>query len=159
MPLGDFLELNVWRPCLVVPSPMTSKFGQTQDGKPSQHTLDSTGARRFLVAEFDSGGLDEHAAVIWHLRKFLPLVMVLHSGGKSLHAWWNCGGFPEERLLRFFRYAVSLGADPPTWTRSQFVRVPQGWREDKQAVQAVHFFNPACLPDKGGADKKEDKSE
>ena len=35
----------------------------------------------------------------------------------------------EDRLRRFMNYAVSLGADPATWTRSQFVRMPDGARD------------------------------
>jgi len=50
-------------------------------------------------------------------------------------------GQPEERLHRFMRYAVSLGADRATWTRSQFVRMPDGTRDNCKA-QTVYFFNP-----------------
>jgi hypothetical protein len=41
-------------------------------------------------------------------------------------------------------YAVSLGADSATWTRSQFVRMPDGMREGG-ARQMVYFFNPEVL--------------
>jgi hypothetical protein len=68
--------------------------------------------------------------------------MILSSAGKSRHAWWNCHGTTEQTQGRFMRYAVSLGADPATWTRSQFVRLPMGWRHDKGARQEVLYFNP-----------------
>ena len=42
------------------------------------------------------------------------------------------------------RYAVSLGADPATWTRSQFVRMPEGRRDNGQR-QTAYFFNPKPL--------------
>ena len=127
---------------LVVPSPMSALTGTRKaDGNTSAHTLSNTGPRCYLVTEFDSGTPDEQVAIIWHLRQFAPLVVVLSSGGKSLHAWWHCQGATDERVARFFRYAVSLSADPATWTRSQFVRLPQGWRADKQRRQEVFFFN------------------
>ena len=127
---------------LIVPSPMSAMTGpRKKDGKPSAHTLANTGPRHYLVTEFDSGLPDEQAALIWHLRKYAPLTMVLSSGGKSLHAWWNCRDVSEEVVLQFFIYAVTLGADPATWGPSQFVRIPQGWRADKQARQQVYFFN------------------
>jgi hypothetical protein len=127
---------------LIVPSPMSALTGtRKSDGKPSAHTLANTGPRRFLVTEFDSGTRDEQAALIWHLRQFAPLAVVLTSGGKSLHAWWNCREAGEALAGRFFRYAVSLGADHATWTRSQFVRLPQGWRADKERRQEVYFFD------------------
>ena len=37
----------------IVPSPMISQYGRTVDGHLSQHTLDATGPRIFLVTEFD----------------------------------------------------------------------------------------------------------
>ena len=42
------------------------------------------------------------------------------------------------------RYAVSLGADRATWTRSQFVRMPDGTRDNGKR-QTVYFFNPEVL--------------
>jgi hypothetical protein len=125
---------------LIVPSPMTARSGLTQDGRESAHCLNNTGPRRFLVIEFDRGGADEHAALLLHLAGRAPLAVVVHSGNKSLHGWFYCAGQPEERLRRFMRYAVSLGADRATWTRSQFVRVPDGARDNGRR-QAVYFFN------------------
>jgi hypothetical protein len=128
---------------LIVPSPMSALVGKRKvDGKESAHTLENTGKRHYLVTEFDSGTKDEQSALIWHLRQFAPLVLVLSSGGKSLHAWWHCDGIDECVTMRFMRYAVSIGADKATWTRSQFVRLPQGWRADRGKRQEVYFFNP-----------------
>jgi len=127
---------------LIVPSAMSAPTGRRKsDGKESAHTLENTGPRQYLVTEFDSGTADEQAATIWHLSEFAPLVLVLSSGGKSLHAWWDCQGIDEATTRRFMTYAVTLGADPATWTRSQFVRLPQGWRSDKRRRQEVYFFN------------------
>ena len=124
----------------IVPSPMSAVEGVTKGGKPSRHTLSNTGPRRFLVVEFDSGGIDDHAAILIHLAGYAPLVCAVHSGGKSLHGWFFVAGQPEEELIRFFRYAVSLGADPATWTRSQFVRMPDGTRDNGQR-QMVFFLS------------------
>jgi len=111
---------------LIVPSPMSAIEGVTKDGKPSRHTLSNTGARRFLICEFDTGTADEHAALLLHLGTFAPLVCAVHSGGKSLHGWFYVHGQPDAKVEKFFRYAVSLGADRATWTRSQFVRMAAG---------------------------------
>ena len=77
----------------------------------SSHTLDNTGPRRFLVIEQDAGTLDEQAAVLLHLGSMAPLTLAVHSGNRSLHGWFFCAGQPEERLRRFMRRGVSLGAD------------------------------------------------
>jgi hypothetical protein len=126
---------------LIVPSPMSAVEGVTKEGNPSRHFLSNTGPRRFLVVEFDEGTTDEHAALLLHLSGYGPMVLALHSGNKSMHGWFYCAGQPEDRLYRFMRYAVSLGADRATWTPSQFVRLPDG-RRDNGARQTVFYFNP-----------------
>jgi hypothetical protein len=129
---------------LIVPSPMTARIGLTQDGKESAHALEITGARRFLVIEQDSGTVDVQAAVLLHLADWAPLALAVHSGSKSIHGWFYCAGQPEEKLQSFMRYAVSLGADSATWTRSQFVRMPGGARDNGKR-QTIFFFNPGVL--------------
>ncbi|MEI9866390.1 MAG: hypothetical protein WDN00_17910 [Limisphaerales bacterium] len=125
---------------LIVPSPMCACEGVTKEGKSSKHTLSNTGDRRFLICEFDTGTTDEHAALLIHLAGFAPMVCAVHSGGKSLHGWFFVAGHAEEKVRKFFRYAVSLGADRATWTRSQFVRMPDGARDNGNR-QIVFFLN------------------
>ena len=88
---------------------------------------------------------------------------IVFSGSKSLHGFFFCEGQPEEKLHRFFKYATSLGADPRTWLRSQFVRLPEGRRNGEfdgakadEALRAagitlpcrrqrVLYFNPEVI--------------
>lgn len=135
----------------IVPNPMTAEEGARKtDGKLSPRTLENTGPRRFLVIEFDDKlGEDSQAARLWHLNTFSPLVLAVHSGGKSLHGWFCAHGDPESGWRKFMRYAVSIGADYATWTRCQLVRMPDGLRRDvgKNPVrQTVFYFNPEALP-------------
>jgi hypothetical protein len=120
---------------------MLTRYGTTQDGKQSEHTLSNTGNRRFLVIEQDSGTADEQAAVLLHLAENAPLALAVYSGSKSIHGWFACQGEPEDKLFRFMHYAVAIGADRSTWCRSQFVRMPDGLR-DNGSRQTVFFFNP-----------------
>jgi hypothetical protein len=119
---------------------MSAVEGVTQDGRPSKHTLSNTGPRRFLICEFDTGTPDEHAGLLLHLAEFAPLVCAVHSGGKSLHGWFYVADQPEDKVRAFFNFAVKLGADRATWTRSQFVRMPDGVR-DNGKQQTVYFLN------------------
>jgi hypothetical protein len=128
----------------IVPSPMLDKYGMTQDGRRSQHTLNNTGPRRFLVLEFDGIARDTQAAVLLHLSERGPLTLAVHSGGKSIHGWFFCEGKTDEQLRPFFRMACGLGADPATWNRSQFVRMPDG-RRDNGNRQSVLFFNERTI--------------
>jgi hypothetical protein len=92
------------------------------------------------------------AVVLFHLAAFLPLVLVVSSGGKSLHGWFYCPDRTEAELLDFMRYAIRLGADWRLWLRSQFVRMPDGTRDNGQR-QRVHYLdarplrNPDCPDD------------
>jgi hypothetical protein len=157
---------------LIVPSPMRAKEGKRKDGKPSARCLDNTGPRRYLVVEFDfatRGGEEDSspenlilarlaaevpcrtapdlcAALLLHLiRMGAPMVLAVHSGGKSVHGWFPALGQPEENLRRFFSCACRLGADPATWTPCQLVRLPGGTRANG-TPQKVLYFNPSLLP-------------
>jgi len=95
-----------------------------------------------LIRKLDAQGFsvaDLCAGVLLHLAQFAPMVCAVHSGGKSLHGWFYVQGQPDEKVTKFFRYAVFLGADPATWTRSQFVRMPDGTR-DNGSRQVVYFL-------------------
>jgi hypothetical protein len=142
---------------LIVPSPMTSRSGITKEGKESEHTLSNTGPRQFLVIEQDQGSPDEQAAVLLHLSKIGPLVLVVHSGSKSLHGWFACLGQSDDQLRAFMNNAVTLGGDPATWTRSQFVRMPDGTRDNGNR-QCVFYFNPFLLPTTGGRTNKNERT-
>lgn len=129
---------------MIVPSPMTARQGTTQDDKVSEHALSITAPRRYLVVEQDRGTIDDQAAVLMHLAKYAPLVLAVHSGSKSIHGWFVCGDESEQTQRDFMRYAVSLGADHATWCRSQFVRMPDGRREDGNR-QSVFYFDQEAL--------------
>ena len=129
---------------LIVPSPMTAQTGYTQEGNESEHSLENTGPRRFLVIEQDRGSIDEQSAILYHLAQRAPLTLAVFSGSKSLHGWFYCADVAEEKISRFFRYAASLGADWQMWTPCQLARMPDALR-DNGARQAVYFFNPEVL--------------
>jgi hypothetical protein len=150
----------------IVPNPMVAETGLTQEGKPSQHSLRATAARVYLPLEFDFSEYardgstetiwrplvrewrdqaitvaDACAALHWQLSKQLPLVAAVHSGGKSLHGWYAAFDQSHQSLKSFFDFALKLGADPQTWTRSQFVRMPDG-RRDNGARQPCYYLDP-----------------
>jgi hypothetical protein len=159
---------------LIVPSPMSSQYGETKTGHLSEHSLEAVGERMFLVCEFDFTRrtpkgkptpwvylldqceavgitvLDINAALIAHLAKQRALWMTVFSGNKSLQAWFPCRGEPETSLRQWFNLnARRLGACSSTWSKSQFVRMPDGTRsvdkDGRQPRQTIEFFNPAVL--------------
>src|SRR6516164_572272 len=159
---------EIWRGresefAFIVPNPMTKEIGVKTDGKSSRRCLDNTGLREFLVIEFDitdSGSwapyvedwkrrgiskIDANVALIVELATEglprLPLALAVHSGGKSVHAWFPCSGLGDEQIRFFMDRAVRLGADRTTWTRCQFVRMPDGTRDNGNRQQ-VYYFAP-----------------
>lgn len=124
----------------VVPNAMSALEGKRKsDGELSAHTLDNTGPRQNIVVEFDDGAsLDEQAARHIWLSEFRNLRLVVFSGSKSLHGWYQAKDEADDR--KFMEEAVRLGGDPKTWLRSQFVRLPNGQREDG-TIQRVEFFD------------------
>jgi hypothetical protein len=150
----EIMRGSLDRCSLIVPSPMSAQSGYSQAARreleagakfvpKSEHTLENTGPRRYLITEFDWGTQDNQMRLINHLRQYAPkdsLHAVVWSGSKSLHAWWYCEGQPEDKMEGFMKYAVSIGADFRTWLRSQFVRLPGGWRHDKNVRQEIIYF-------------------
>jgi len=146
--LADTKPLKGWQnqgefPELIVSSPMSKPMGMNKEGKPSKRCNDNTGKRKFLVIEQDETPLNEQLAIIKHLSEFAPLAMVVYSGSKSYHAWFQCHPeVPEEDIHLFMVYAVSLGADKATYTPCQLVRTPNATRSSNGKKQKVISFRP-----------------
>lgn len=139
--LNQFRDLSECQ--FIVACYMTKRKGMTQDGKESMHCLDNCGPRRFCVCDFDEPSSEHHASIIWHLRRIADLVMVVSSGGKSLHAWFMVDEDDEEA---FWKAAVTNGADPALMrNRSSFVRMPMGLRDNGKR-QSVIYFDPDKIP-------------
>ena len=141
---------------LIVPNPMLTKIGQTQDGKASAHSLEATGHRVYQIIEFDFRAdhpltgewataeitvADACAALLLHLARLLPPACVTSSGGKSLHGWYLVYRLSELAQRAFMADAVRLGADPALWSRSQFTRIPDGQRENGNR-QTAFYLDP-----------------
>jgi hypothetical protein len=145
--IADTMPLREWFPeaetlQFIVPNPMISR-AIPPNGK-SRRCLTNTGPRRFLVIESDIGSVDDQTAVLWHLSRFAPFVLAVHSAGKSAHGWFYVAERTEEVNRTFMESAVSLGADKATFNRCQPVRLPGGHRPRK-GKQEILFFNPAMI--------------
>lgn len=137
--LAELGNLAGWQ--LVVPGLMTARYGTTQTGRRSMHTLDNTGPRRFIVCDFDEPPPEQHPSIIAFLARFREPSIVMSSGGKGIHAWFPVTGSAADDRI-FWRLAIGLGADAALErNRSQFVRMPNGTR-DNGNHQVVHYLNP-----------------
>ena len=87
---------------------------------------------------------DEGCAIMWYLNQMtdMHLVMLVYSGSKSVHGWWQCSGRSDEELAPFVQYAMKLRCDPANFrNRSQFVRMPGAVR-DNGTLQSLIYIHP-----------------
>jgi hypothetical protein len=125
----------------IVPNEAISKTGLTQEGYESEHAKSQFPVRKYVVFEFDAErDKDIQASIILWLASKCTLKLVVDSGGKSLHAWFSADGVGEETLLLTYNNLVRLGVDPRTYTGSQFVRMPDGLRNNITR-QSIIYYN------------------
>lgn len=161
-------------PELIVPNPMHSPTGTASHGRQSNRCLDNSTRpenRLFWVVDIDTNpdgtpGVcwDSQARRLLWLSGGMRLVMAVHSGGKSLQAWYS-PQTPEARdtVDAWVALAISIGADPAAFVPSQPVRFPWGLRRNRDkktgvlppekpyAVQEVYYLDKAPgLVTKGG---------
>jgi hypothetical protein len=129
----------------VNPTPMTDTHGLTKEGKASAHSVGNTAPKKFQVVEFDHGEVHEHAAIHWYLARFAPLFMIVYSGGKSLHGWYDVSRMGPSEQVDFFSHAVQIGADPKMHSPCQFSRLPCGVNAKTGRAQSVLLFEPKHL--------------
>jgi hypothetical protein len=125
----------------IVPSAAISKTGLTQEGYESEHCLEQFPARKYVVIEFDAErNKDAQASILLWLARQWPLKLVVDSAGKSLHGWFDSDGTDENDLRLYFNDLMRLGADKAIYSRSQFVRLPDGTRDNLKR-QSILYFN------------------
>jgi hypothetical protein len=128
----------------IVPAYMTARTGITKEGKESCRAQSNTGERRFIVLDFDEPPSDQHPSIIYWLMKYRAPVLVIKSGGKSLHAWYATE--TQDRDAQFWQLAIMAGADPQLQrNHAQAVRLPMGTRDNGNR-QTIVYFNPNNLP-------------
>lgn len=145
-PLEETIADANWLQFVVV-NPMRGLEAPNYQGRMSPRCQNNTGLRRHLVVEFDNPGLGKHqqASLLGHLAQVVPLVLVVDSGGKSLHGWFRVDQLSRQDQVRFFCLACLLAADPSRWDVCGWLRMPGGLRvvDGVPSVrQHVLHFNP-----------------
>ena len=130
----------------IVPNPMRAEFGLTTSGKFSARCNANVLCRKHLIVEIDDEflGKERQARILSFLAGMVPLRMVVDSGGKSLHGWFDVSELGDEGTRAFFEKAVLLGADRHMWALSQWTRMPGGKRQTDTGFvsQRILYFRP-----------------
>lgn len=145
-PLEASLADAHWQQFIVV-NPMRGEFAVNYEGDLSARCQNNVKRRRYLVAECDDRTISkpQQAQLVGRLAQFAPLVLVVDSGGKSLHAWFRIEDWCPREQAKFFAAACLLGADPTRWDVCGWLRMPGGLRVENgcpQTRQRVLYFNP-----------------
>jgi hypothetical protein len=111
-------------------------------GKPSYRCEKCITAYRYLVLESDVLPKPQWASILAQLP--LPIVSIVDSGGKSLHALVRVNAAHkaeyEDARQKLHRHVVPLGADPAAMTAVRLTRLPGFMRKDK--LQRLLYLNP-----------------
>lgn len=126
----------------IVPTPMENDYALNESGKRSIRCLGNTAKRWFLVIEFDRiSSQDDQFRLHYELAKSAELRMLVFSGNKSIHGWYNVYRKPVEEVKSLMSHATTLGADPMTWIRCQYVRFPGGTNSKTKTRQEILYYN------------------
>lgn len=114
----------------IVPNPMRSQRAENKRGSESIRCQANVREVRFVVVEFDrEPDRARQVALLSTLAELARLVLVVDSGGKSLHGWFEMAGKPLAERAKFFAAACLLGCDPSLWNHCAWVRMPGGLRK------------------------------
>jgi len=147
---GDWMRrIESGEPCPphFIPNPLTGREHPLPDGKLSKRGDSAVVSFRFAVAEFDGMSKPEQLAFWWGYRA-APIVALIDSGGKSIHALlrvdapsreaWEAD--VEQRL--FSRVLCPLGCDAACRNESRLSRLPGHFRREKNQWQRLLYLNP-----------------
>jgi len=156
-------EEEIWP--FIVPNPAVSVAGPEREVidpdtrekvmRRSPRFRENFPVEAWVVVEFDQLDPADQPHVLWHLsRPETPLCMVIWSGGKSFHGWFQTRFAAPEAVADLKSRAARAGADPATLKPCQLVRAPYGERDDGEedhqgepitATQSVLYFDPTRI--------------
>jgi hypothetical protein len=121
----------------IIPNPLRGLAAPTRT--PNKHTGETVHspraqsnilARRFLIVEFDNPEIAkvDQTRLARVLAGLTKLKMIVDSGGKSIHAWFDVRSLSESDVHLFFSHAHALGADRAMFSPSAWCRMPGGTR-------------------------------
>ena len=107
-------------------------------------TADYILCRRYVVHEMDgieewTPTHEEQASILLRLARRMPLRMVVDSGGKSLHGWFDVSSYPNDEVNAFIDLSLLLGGDKSALRPTQLVRLPQGTRKGGAKQRIIYY--------------------
>lgn len=123
--------------------------GRSIDG---HRVKELVGERSYIVCESDTLSIEVFGRVIFYLTTFLTLRAVVHTGGKSIHCWFDyprfsSSGSPFNARRELHAILEGLGCDPAMFGWASTARLPGCRRADKDGTltdqwQRLIYLNP-----------------
>ena len=130
----------------IIPNTLKNFPAERTDGKPSERCDNSVSEMRFTMAEFDDWEINDQLA-FWAAID-LPIAALIHSGGKSVHAWirvdvssrreWDMVVKDQLYLQRL----IPLGVDPSCKNPARLSRMPGYFRAENNCWQRLLYLQP-----------------
>jgi len=139
----------------IIPNPLngTPTIRKTGDGETCRGD-GNIRSYRFCIAEFDN--LTRESQIRFWSAIRLPLVSLIDSAGKSVHAWIDVQKLASVTTAKQWATEIKgrlygaimtpLGVDPACSNPSRLSRLPGHYREEKQAWQRLLWLSPEGRP-------------
>ena len=132
----------------IAPNPFTGGWAPKKSGAGNTRRGDNCVQHyRFSMAEFDDLSLPDQLA-FWSQVE-LPIVALIHSGGKSVHAWLKVDNVTSleqwDKQVKQELYAAYLGpmgVDSSCKNAARLSRMPGHFRQDKGQLQQLLYLDP-----------------
>jgi hypothetical protein len=129
----------------IIPNPLAGRPATTKDGKQSWRADACVAAFKFVVVEFDQMPLEQQ--ICFWAGVQLPVVAIIHSGGKSLHGWVRADAASAEEWEgevegKLFDILRPLGADGACKDEARLSRMPGHFRVEKCGWQRILYLAP-----------------
>lgn len=109
---------------------------------------------RYCLVEFDNLSREDQIKFFCAVK--LPIVALIDSGGKSIHAWLEVSKLEKIRTAEdwqtqikgrlYDRLLTPLGVDGACSNPARLSRLPGHYREEKQACQRLLWLSPEGRP-------------
>ncbi|MEW6586253.1 MAG: hypothetical protein AB1442_11670 [Nitrospirota bacterium] len=138
----------------IIPNPLSGQEGTTKDGKSSFRSDNTVLKHLYCVVEFDD--LPCADQIRFWSAVVLPIVALIDSGGKSIHAWLDVQKMakvetPDQWTTHiecrlYDQILTPMGVDTACSNPSRLSRLPGHYREEKGAYQRLLWLSPEGRP-------------
>lgn len=134
---------------LIIINPLSGKEGKTKDGKGSCRCDDAVQSYRHCLVEFDNLSMEDQVRFWCNIK--LPVKALIHTGGKSIHAWVDVSKLtkvdtPDEwqsniKIRLYEEILKPMGVDGACSNPTRLSRLPGCLRQETKQYQKLLWLS------------------